>query len=376
MAYPIGATAEHALRTAHTASAHVQVFSSGLSFPGPGFLDIPLQDGDITMDGGSLIRTTASLKVDPSWWQWARLFPLYGSTMLVRYSIGSVDGVTPPVEVVFPPLICETATRETPGADITLTGSDPMRLCEYASFPFSVYTSSVLIANATYVDLLTWLLSPTFASANPSNLFYSNPPRVPAGYVLDASQERIQYIRDIASSLGVDVWMDRDGYWSAQPINRLQSVVWAIDAGSDGVMLTGQDILSGEKTRNSIAVFCEQSDGTPPIWVSAKDNDPASPTYVGGPFGERVYRRNSGFLRDIASMQALANQLLAEQSLLSRQSQFSIPPAPHLDPLDIVEVKFPGESGAIRQIETISHNLSGGPAKVGIREWINWAGSA
>jgi hypothetical protein len=170
--------------------------------------------------------------------------------------------------------------------------------------------------------------------------------------------------------------MDRDGYWSMQAIDRNQAVAWAIDAGDTGVMLTGQDVLSGEKTRNSIVVFSEQSDGTPPIWVSAKDNTPTSPTYVGGPFGERTFRRNSGFLRDIVSMQALANQLLAEKSLLSRQSQFSIPPAPHLDALDVVQVKFPDESGALRQIETITHNLSGGPAKVGIKEWIHWtAGS-
>jgi hypothetical protein len=294
MAWPIGVDAENWLRTAHTASARVQVFSNGVSFPGPGFLEIPLQDGDITMDGSALIRTTGTLRIAPAWWQWAKLWPLYGSTMFVIYSIGSVDQVSDPVDVYFPPLICETATRETPGADIVVTGSDGMRLCEYASFPYSISVADILGAGSTYVDLLEWLLEPSFVSGNPANIVLSHPPQVPLNYVLDASQERIQYIRDIAASLGVDVWMDRDGYWSMQAIDRNQAVAWAIDAGDTGVMLTGQDVLSGEKTRNSIVVFSEQSDGTPPIWVSAKDNTPTSPTYVGGPFGERTFRRNSG----------------------------------------------------------------------------------
>jgi hypothetical protein len=362
MAYPISDNAANWLRTAHSAAAFLRVTNTASIYPGPATEDIPLNAGSVDMDGGALIRSTGTFTLPPDTWDRAQLWPLYGARLQPFYSIGSVDLVQPGELVPFAPMICETASRAQPGADVELSGSDLMRLVEYADLD-----SDVPAAGWSSRDLLAWLVSPSGLPADANNSFASNP-SVGASFVLEQSNGRMKYVRDLADSFTNDIWMTRVGTWLSVPKARPLEVAWRIDAGASGVLLGGSDKLTAERTRNSVVVFSEATDGRPPIWVRAEDSDPNSPTYVNGPFGRRTYRRDSGFLRDASSMLALANALLETGTKLARDSSFDIAPAPQLDPGDLVTVRFPRETDRECQIVTIKHDLGGGAASVSVAD--------
>lgn len=365
--YAIGTKATDWLRSAHTASAYVEITAPS-TYPYGTYEKLDITDGTIDMDASALVRTTGSFTLSPEIWDRAQLWPWYGVTIKATYIIGAVDMVTPPVLVPFPPLIVEKASRSLPGADVVVEASDPMRLCEYADFPWPMYVASYLGANKLYSDFLAWLMTASKRQPDPTNTYGSNP-ALPGDLILDSSRNRLEYIRDTADTLLDDVWINRAGYWQADLANRQQAVSWSIDASASGVMLSADDELSGEKVRNDVVVGGEQTNGQQPVYARAQDADPNSPTYVSGPFGARMYKRSSGFIRDTAGMNNLALAVLAQQKLLRVQSKVEVTPAPHLDPTDLVLVSLPYDSPRTRQIETISHSLVGGACSIGLRAW-------
>jgi hypothetical protein len=76
-----------------------------------------------------------------------------------------------------------------------------------------------------------------------------------------------------------------------------------------------------------------------PVWAWAFDNDPASPTYFYGPYGQRVRFYSSQFFTSVTQCQAYADRLLIESLSPSQTLSIGGSPIPFLeagDPVTIV----------------------------------------
>lgn len=103
----------------------------------------------------------------------------------------------------------------------------------------------------------------------------------------------------------------------------LRRVPWAIPQvpiivlsdGPGGTLTTAIPRRSRENVFNVVTVVGERADGTAPVYATASDSDPTSPTYTGGPFGVK-----SKLVRAQATSTSSQALTLARTSLLQARS--------------------------------------------------------
>jgi hypothetical protein len=353
MAYPISADTAAKLRTAHVARPRLEIPNVTTS--------VPILNGSVSLDGTSLVRTTARLTIASDWWDIASQWPAYGRRAQVYYGVGALDTTQTTTEIPFAQMIVESVTRTHPGAEVEVTLSDLMRLCQYRSFDVTYNWPG----QTAYSLLLKDLMTPSQQNQNPNSV-YGADPTTGGNTVFDAGSERLDAIRNVVDACNSRISMSRGPlYWEVQPkVPFNLSPVWDVNAGQTGVLLGASEEMTAETTRNRVIVFSEPNDGTAPVYAIAEDTDPSSPTRTNGPFGIRVFRRSSGFLKDITAMTALAKSLLADQLGLLRKISVDTTPAPHLDPFDVVYLTLPGQFQELRDIAKVEIDLAGGPTRL------------
>ena len=125
-------------------------------------------------------------------------------------------------------------------------------------------------------------------------------------------------------------------------------VVWSVDAYRSGTLVTAERTRSSRMVRNRIIV---RPVGVhfPTQWVD--DDDPTSPTWVGGPMGVRPRVLASPLIRNAEQARAAGRSLLARSTGLA--ASLTITTAPHwgLEPGDVIDVTLPavGGDGAVSE---------------------------
>jgi hypothetical protein len=156
-------------------------------------------------------------------------------------------------------------------------------------------------------------------------------------------ENRDKAIIELAESIGAWVYFDRRGVATIADLPTGPSTpVWEITDGDDGVFLDGTRSRDRSKTRNIVVVTPEKVDGTPlfaPVVV--QDNDPASPTYVGGAFGPVPDKYSSPLLRNGTQATLAGAARLHRLKGLNAQLRLSIARNHALDSLDTVRVRLP-----------------------------------
>jgi hypothetical protein len=134
-------------------------------------------------------------------------------------------------------------------------------------------------------------------------------PDVPSGIVWE--EDRWAAVTDLATSIGCVVYADPSGGFVVTPAKTLLDPPdWLIDSGATGVLLGGSRTRSREGVANSVRVSSQPTDGDFPVYAFAEDADPASPTYVGGPFGRVVTYYSSPLIGSESQAAQVARALL------------------------------------------------------------------
>jgi hypothetical protein len=120
--------------------------------------------------------------------------------------------------------------------------------------------------------------------------------------------------------------------------------------GQGGVITRFRVGRSRSEVYNAIAVTGERADGTTPVYAQALDSDPASPTYVLGPFGRRTRQVHLQSTITQGQAQSVANDLLQSSKALTESWDVSIFPDASLELGDVVEIDAGGRSGVIQVI--------------------------
>ena len=109
-------------------------------------------------------------------------------------------------------------------------------------------------------------------------------PAIPTGLVWE--EDRWGAVSDLARSIGCVVYADATGAFRVEPEPTLSDPpTWTVSTGARGVVLGGTRRRTREAVYNLVRASSAPADGSTPVYAVAEDNDPSSPTWVGGSFG-------------------------------------------------------------------------------------------
>lgn len=110
-----------------------------------------------------------------------------------------------------------------------------------------------------------------------------------------------------------------------------QTPLLTLADGEGGELTSAVPMLSREDVFNIVTVVGERADGSTPVFATAFDNDPTSPTYVNGPFG--IKSKLIRLQTVLTDQQALfvARTALRQAKALTRQWSIELAPDPSME---------------------------------------------
>jgi hypothetical protein len=172
----------------------------------------------------------------------------------------------------------------------------------------------VIASGVNYITAINNVLVTAWGADLPTNFPDTDETTVTLAYEADSDPWEIA--RELAANLGMVLWFDPMGVcqMTPEPDPATDPPVWRFeDTDSENLALPGDKAVWDGTGNNAVIVIGENSDATAVYRSAAYDQDPASPTRYGGPFGKRPIT-----IRDEKiTSQSLAD-LRARKELLSR----------------------------------------------------------
>lgn len=199
------------------------------------------------------------------------------------------------------------------------------------------FTAARQVAAGTpAVDAIDALLAPVgFTIANADTTTYETP-TVNAALGAD----RWATAQQIATAAGLELYFDGDGELC---LRRPQAPsagvsVAAIAEGDGGVLLNAARDWNREGAYNAVVATGEAATNTAPPYGIAVDDDPDSPTYYYGPFGQVPRFYSSPLLTTDAQCADAAASMLARELGTTQSISFGAVVNPALEPGDVVTI--------------------------------------
>jgi Domain of unknown function (DUF5047) len=167
-------------------------------------------------------------------------------------------------------------------------------------------------------------------------------------------EDRASAVANLASSVSAEAFFDNLGDFVIRPRGQARPTAWTLDAGERGVLVDSGESLDRSSIRNGVSVRGQPSAELPPIYALAVDDDPASPTRWGGPFGRVALIATSTSVQTQAQADSLARSLLNLRLGLSRTLVLRGVPNPALepgDPIDVVHADGRTESQIVNSVQ-------------------------
>lgn len=328
-----------------------QVYNSAGSILGT----LPITSGTVTISRSGTTRRSATLKViDPT----GSMIPLDANSMLnpfgnyiklacgYRYASGQQQLVSVGTFAIRDVDISDTGTDFT----INVTAPDYSYLIGLRGFK-----APYLMASGTYITSAIETVLNTTVGVGQVPLRYSI---VPSTFTLPQSAFRPgsspwQAATILAQTAGYELFLDVSGTVIARPIpNPLNqavavayieggSTVTNSPAPSGGSPITLERIITSNGVYNDffIASYVGSSTTIAPIIGEAADNNPASLTYIDGPFGDVVNYTSSTLVGDQAQANAAAQNALNVSLGNVETMSVTVRPNPALDIDDVVFIQ-------------------------------------
>lgn len=229
------------------------------------------------------------------------------------------------------------------------------RSLEVAEFGFQFPTNSQAGAtvNAEFIRLVSDALSD--AVFGTSDTFFQTVPQ------LTWESDRAGAIDEMATTVGAFWYALADGSFV------LRRYAWTVASpplltlsDGEGGILMGSPSRDRDGVWNSIGVSGERADGTTPVFAIAQDLNPASATYVNGPFGQRHRHIRLQTPQTQGSAQTAANDWLRRSIGLFETWRWSQPPDAALELGDVVSLNAFDRTGIIQVVSGFSLPLDPG----------------
>jgi len=148
----------------------------------------------------------------------------------------------------------------------------------------------------------------------------------------------------IAASAGFDLYFDGSGFASLDPTSDPSDAtpVESYVEGTDAMLLGAQRRISTDQTYNGIVVTGEGTNIQPPVRATLFDEDPASPTYRYGAFGDRPLFLSSPLITSASAAAVVASAQLSKVKGAEENVDWTQICDPTLDAGDVIYVENTG----------------------------------
>lgn len=159
-------------------------------------------------------------------------------------------------------------------------------------------------------------------------------------YGMQQGGDAWQDIQDLATAIGFEAFFDAKGVFVFRPVPdpSIGDAVWEFDENIIPLVAEATRELSNEQTFNHVIVVGQSTSSSNPVTAEAFDNNPSSPTYILGPYGEVTERLTFSTITTQDQAQAAANALLLNSLGGADTVTITCVPQPALEPGDIVKI--------------------------------------
>lgn len=255
----------------------------------------------------------------------------YGYEIAIRAGIAYPDGTTETLPLgVFPIQRSQingvTLVTQLTTVDRTQRVRDARFTDDYFVAGSTNYATAINTLLQAQVPGLPALAAPTITYSTPT-----------AGLVYACGTDPWDAATDMATSCGCELYFDGLGVPTlrAEP-TFVQPPVWTVAEGAGGALVGAQLSLDRGQAYNAVVATGENSANGQVFRAIAVDNDPASPTYYSGPFGQKPKFYASPLIASTAQAQSAADALLQTTRGVARSLNFTALPNRALEPADPV----------------------------------------
>lgn len=230
-----------------------------------------------------------------------------------------------------------------PDGTVVVPAAD--RALEVAEFGFLIPENSQ-VGNSVSAEI-TRLISDALPDATfgASDTFFETVPQ------LTWLSDRAGALDEMATAVGAFWYALADGSFV------LRRYAWTVSGApiitlADGIggLIMASPSRDRSEVWNSVTVTGERADGSTPVVAFAQDANPASPTFVSGPFGRRHRTINLQTPQTQGTAQSAANDWLRRSVGLFETYRWTQPPDAALELGDIVSLNAFGRSGIIQVV--------------------------
>lgn len=333
--YPTSDAYKAAIRSTHVAVSTAEVWAGSLKL-----LDLDISGGSVAVSANSSVRRSCTVTLSTS--RGSALVPdtgfdaitPFGNELRLYRGIQFADGSQELVPLGVFVITRVSVKDDADGVEMTIDGQDRSIIVANNSWlnPYTVTAGSLTTA-------LTNLLQDRY-----SNVIINFPTVAETisqqVLGLDSDNDPWKDAVGIAEACGYDLYFDPTGVVTLErfPDRDSASVDATYSEGSDGVVLSLDRQDTVEQTYNGVVFIAEGSAIDTPLRVEVWDEDPTSPTYRYGPFGQRPTFLSQSAVTQFATAQssaaALLSKYLGAQQALSWQQIVD----PALDANDVIRL--------------------------------------
>lgn len=353
-----GLRGSHTLASRCTLVAPGQTGTAPVGITIPGVSDLgrlPILTGDVTTDMTADVQSTLDLSTVYPWpSRPADPGTPYGQEIYVERGIEYGTGTQELVGLGYF-RIDKVEQQSVPDGAIKITASDRMAMVRDARNTAPVQFGS----GASVGSVIDYVVGQAVPGLVTVYDFSAYTTLLGSDHVLD--EDRLGFVQDLLAAYGKYGYFDYAGRFQVKSVPDLTklSPVWEINSGADGVLVSMQRTISREAVYNIVVARGEPVGELSPVQAVVSDDDPNSPTWVGGPFGLVPTVYSSAFMTTVDQCERAAVAKLAKVTGLPYAVSLGSVPNPALEGWDVVAVSYPGNS-EVHVIDRITYGLAPG----------------
>ncbi|MCA1799965.1 MAG: DUF5047 domain-containing protein [Actinobacteria bacterium] len=339
--FPISDEFAEQLNRSHTKVTKVEVLDSSNVF----ITDLAVTQGNVQYDRDNAIRRrcTATLQDATGALTPADaadlLHPLSNNRLRFYRGLLLPDGTPELVTLGTFEIFDSNVKDQGDNLEIDITGFDFAKAVQRARLLRNYHVPAGERYDLAIRDLLSFRV-PTLQFNFPVVNFYT-PPLTFGSSGDQGGGDPWQYATEMAEAVGNEVYFDSVGVCQLTPVPNpaTDPVTWTYEEGELSTLLFVEKKMSKEDVYSVVVATGENMDNDEPVRYEAKDEDPLSPTYVFGPFGEVPFFLRSEYIRTVSQAQQVAEAKLRQSRGKSEGLQIITTPNPAHELGDIIEVK-------------------------------------
>lgn len=364
---PISATFAQALRRSHRRVTRISALDSSYQ-PIPGGVLSGEQgyviDGSVTIDRSRAVRRTCNLTIANPDGVWTPSEPgdffYWNSPIRIERGIYLGDGIE---WVTLGEFLIDTPTidRSPNSATLQVQGQDRLKKAATSKFASPTTYAAASTVAAAIADLAA-----DSGMGTDRQRLDDGGKTFGKDRVFDEQDDRLSAMTAIADAFALELFIDGDGVLVLRPVVAfaLLPVAWSFTDDDDAVHLGITKGLSDQRLYNQVVVTGEAADQSP-VKGTASDDNPSSPTYIGGPFGVRTLFYASAMIDTAPKAAAVAARMLPEHALIEEAISLPIVVNPALEAGDKIEVIEPvSKTNDFYLIDSITIPLGAGSSTI------------